>query len=575
MKSFLDLVKLARKADKAEGEASVKLALLSDGATQQLAQALKGEFFENGIKLSVYEAPIDSIENEIFDTSSEIYDADYIFIYRTTQHLRDMYYGSQAAAADVSRVWKESLAMLEKNYKGQILIANYTMPTERPHGNYTLKDKLSLRNIVEHLNQDLKEYARTHKRVFIEDVALLAASAGLKFWYDERLWTHGKTPCALDQLPSISSGVYSIYRALKGQIIKCVVLDLDGTLWGGVIGDDGLHGIRLGHHEDGEAFTRFQYYLKSLKEAGIILAVCSKNNKETALLPFREHADMVLKEEDIAVFIANWDNKADNIKFIQNVLNIGMDSMMFIDDNPFERNLVRTYIKEILVPEMPEDPSDYVSFLNQLRPIELLTVTEEDKGRAELYQQEVARKELESTIDNKVDFLRSLDMRITMARFDEFHLSRIAQLIQRSNQFNLTTYRYTEADCGGFMSDSTRVPLYVQLRDKFGDYGLISTIILRQDKETLHIDLWLMSCRVLKRGVEDYAMNRVVEEAKLRRCTKIIGTFIPSKKNSMVEKFYEGFDFKCVGTADGTTTWELDPNQYQVRDVYMTTQAKE
>ena len=329
-------------------------------------------------------------------------------------------------------------------------------------------------------------------------------------------------------------------------------LRLDNTLWGGVIGDDGINGIQIGELGNGRAFTNLQIWLKKLKERGIILAICSKNNEDTAKEPFLKHPEMVLKLDDISCFVANWEDKASNIKYIQKVLNIGMDSMVFLDDNPFERNLVKSMIPEIEVPELPEDPSLYLSYLQSLNLFETASFSEEDKKRTSQYQAEAKRVETERMFDNYDDYLKSLEMVATVSAFDEFQTPRISQLTQRSNQFNLRTVRYTEDDIKRIMASDEYIGRYFMLKDKFGDHGLISVVILKKlSDKTLFIENLLMSCRVLKRGMEEFIINSLIDAARQGGYTELIGEYIPTAKNAMVKDFYKNMGFS-----------ELSPNKY-------------
>jgi FkbH-like protein len=349
------------------------------------------------------------------------------------------------------------------------------------------------------------------------------------------------------------------------------VLDLDNTLWGGVIGDDGLEGIRLGDLEDGEAFVAFQRYLLSLKERGIILAVCSKNDHDNAVLPFARHPDMVLRQDDIAVFVANWSDKAENIRAIREVLNIGFDSMVFVDDNPFERNLVRGLLPEVIVPEMPEDPALYVRALARLNLFETTTYSHADLDRSEQYRVEARRHLAKASFASVDDYLRSLEMKISVERFSRPNLARIAQLIQRSNQFNLTTRRYGEGECASLMADQKRYHAFtLSLGDRFGSYGLIAVAILELRTEEIEIDSFLMSCRVLQRGVEDFAMNHLVGVARTHGAARVLGRYIPTAKNGMVRDFFGRFGFVHLGSdQDGQALWSLDVSRYVERPVLM------
>ncbi|NBU99544.1 MAG: hypothetical protein EBS19_15270 [Spirochaetia bacterium] len=309
------------------------------------------------------------------------------------------------------------------------------------------------------------------------------------------------------------------------------------------MGDDGVDGIALGHLGDGEAFVDFQHFILELKKRGIILAVCSKNEESNAKIPFLEHPEMVLKLDDIAIFIANWDNKADNIKIIKESLNIGYDSIVFLDDNPYERNLVRNFLPEVIVPELPEDPALYVRHISELNLFETSSYTDEDKTRSDMYKVEFERQKLQKKYSNLEDYLISLEMKITLKKFDDFNLPRIAQLIQRSNQFNLTTKRYSEVECKALMEDKNIIPLYCKLKDKYGDYGLISVVILKKIESSFFIDEWIMSCRVLSRGVEQYIMNHVFSLATELNIESVLGLYSPTSKNSMVKDFYLKFGF--------------------------------
>jgi FkbH-like protein len=339
-------------------------------------------------------------------------------------------------------------------------------------------------------------------------------------------------------------------------------MDLDNTLWGGVIGDDGLEGIQIGNLGIGEAFTRLQKWAKELKERGIILAVCSKNDENNAKEPFEKHPEIVLKLEDIAVFVANWNNKADNIRYIQQVLNIGFDSLVFIDDNPAERKIVRDNLPEVTVPELPDDPAYYLDYLQQLNLFETASsVTDEDGDRTRQYQEEAKRVSIRQSFVNEDAFLQSLDMICTSIPFNKLDIPRVAQLTQRSNQFNLRTVRYTDEDINKICSDENYITRSFKLSDTFGEYGLVSLIILKKINESdLLIDTWIMSCRVLKRGLEQFALNEIVTAAKMRGFKKVIGEYIPTTKNGMVKEHYPKLGFSI---SEESKTWFLDLNDFK------------
>jgi len=340
------------------------------------------------------------------------------------------------------------------------------------------------------------------------------------------------------------------------------------TIWGGVIGDDGLENIQIGQLGIGKAFTEFQYWVKKLQQRGIIVAVCSKNTESIAKEPFEKHPNMVLRLSDIAVFMANWDNKADNIRKIQQILNIGFDSMVFLDDNPFERNMVRENISQICVPELPEDPALYLDYLYGLNLFETVSFTDEDVKRTEQYQKEAGRVVFQESFTNEDDFLKSLNMISDTKPFDSFSIPRIAQLSQRSNQFNLRTIRYAEEDIKCIAESDNYLTLSFSLEDKFGDNGLICAIILEKHADkTLFIDTWIMSCRVLKRGIEAYTLNSIIRLAKANGFTKITGEYIPTSKNEMVRDHYKDLGFENTSIEN---FWQLNVSEYEIKNNFIT-----
>jgi FkbH-like protein len=363
---------------------------------------------------------------------------------------------------------------------------------------------------------------------------------------------------SIDSLPIIAKRTLDIILAINGSFKKCIILDLDNTVWGGIIGDDGLENIQIGNLGIGKAFSEFQYWIKKLKNRGIIIAICSKNIESLAKEPFEKHPDMILKLEDISVFMANWENKVDNIRQIQSILNIGFDSMVFLDDNPFERNMVRENISEITVPELPEDPAEFLEFLYSLNLFETISMTKEDLERTKLYKENVKRKLTQFKFTNENDFLKSLNMQSKVASFNKFNIPRVAQLSQRSNQFNLRTIRHSEIDIIKISQSEDYFTFAFTLQDKFGENGLISAVILQKNGKDLFIDTWFMSCRVLKRGMEQFILNSIVDCAIENRYEIIIGEYIMTSKNEIVKDHYQhlGFIFQ-------DNLWKLNVANYK------------
>jgi len=571
------LLKASKRLESATTQ-KLNLALLSDAAAQRFVPLLRTLFHRSTVHAEVYEGAFDAIELEACDPSFGLYrfQPNAVVILNSVQALRanfarrprDAAAFVDETATKIVRIWDT----IQSRSSAIVIQSNFVLPYERCFGNFDQKVPQSFYSVVLALNSRIADAARERGSVLINDVESIASWVGRSRWFDDRFWDSAKLFCSTENLPLIANNIVDIVMASLGRVIKCIIVDLDNTLWGGVIGDDGLDGILLNQHGDGEAFYRLQCYLRELLKRGILLAVCSRNEMENALLPFEKHPDMVLRREDFTVFVANWNDKAENIRLIQRTLNIGFDSMVFLDDNPFERNLVRDLLPAVVVPELPEDPADYVRAISELNLFETASFSAEDLKRSELYGKEAERKEAEAAYASIDDFLQSLEMRITVARFDSFHLPRIVQLIQRSNQFNLTTRRLSEVECATLKDDERWVPLYVKLEDRLGDHGLISVVTLQTNGSSLAIRDWLMSCRVLARGVEQYIMNNVFERARQLGLTHVSGEFVATAKNAIVKDFFAGFGFEKVGQDEnGRSRWSLEVSEYRPFRVFIRT----
>ncbi len=572
---YFRLTAKLRSLDFSRCRETVRLALIGDAATQQLASLLTVLFAEQGVRLEVWEGPFDATELQAYDPNSELYRfaPDFIAIMNVTQALRTRYYNRTCPGAQflenefrrITSIWDA----LRAHASAPIIQSNFALPIERMFGNFDHKIPDSLYPVVSALNLRIAESVRTQNQVFVNDVEAIASLVGRRGWYDNRFWNMYKSFCALEHLPLVAQNIVDVTLSIRGRAVKCVVLDLDNTLWGGVIGDDGVDGIALSAHGDGESFHEFQSFLLELQKRGILLAVCSKNSLENALKPFQEHSEMVLRREHITVFMANWEDKAENIRRIREKLNIGFDSMVFLDDNPFERNLVRSLLPDVIVPELPEEPAEYVRAICELNLFETSSFSAEDSLRTELYRQKAEGEEMQAAFSSVEDYLRSLEMEITVGRFESKRIPRIAQLLQRSNQFNLTTRRRSEAECEELMQNPACYPIFAELKDRLGNHGLISIVVAWPREQELFLSDWLMSCRVLTRGVEQFLMNHIVEYAA--RCGKkyVVGEYRPTAKNAMVKNFYEQFGFESSpGDADATR-WRLVVARYQPAATFM------
>ncbi|HSU04783.1 MAG TPA: HAD-IIIC family phosphatase, partial [Acetobacteraceae bacterium] len=366
-------------------------------------------------------------------------------------------------------------------------------------------------------------------------------------------WHHAKQEVAPAAAPMYGELVARLLAAIQGRSAKCLVLDLDNTVWGGVVGDDGLEGIIIGQGSaSGEAYLEFQDYCRELSRRGVILGVCSKNDEANALEPFDKHPDMLLRRADIACFVANWSDKAANIRQIAAELNIGLDALVFIDDNPFERNLIRRELPMIAVPEVTEDPVSFIAAIADAGYFEAVAITNEDRERTAQYHGNRAREALRSSTTDLEGYLRGLEMQLLWRTFDRVGLARTVQLINKSNQFNLTTRRYTEQDVLAVMDDPTAFGLQLRLLDRFGDNGVIAIIIgrLQPDRDLL-IDTWLMSCRVLGRQVEPTTLNLIAEQARLLGAQRLLGDYVPTRKNGMVQDHYAKLGFTVMEATSG------------------------
>jgi len=531
------------------------LAVLGNCSTQHLVTAIKGYAYTEQLALTVFDADYNQIEAQALNSASELYSfcPDAVLLYICTERLYEDFCSTDISqremfARDNFEYIKFCWAQINSRIMTKIIQFSFVEVDDRVFGNYANKTNISFLYQIKKLNYLLMEGCQENKNVYLVDLNHINSIYGRKIVFDCNLYYIAKMPLTTNILPEVAKQVVDVIKAFKGLVKKCVIVDLDNTLWGGVIGDDGLNGIQIGELGLGHAFSELQKWLKELKNRGIILAVCSKNNEITAKEPFTNHPDMILQLQDIAIFVANWDDKATNIMKIQQTLNIGMDSIVFIDDNPFERNLVRSLIPEITIPELPVDPALYLDYLKELNLFETASFSDSDKDRARQYQVEINRTALLNQFGSYDDYLIGLDMVATAKPFDAFQYPRIAQLSQRSNQFNLRTVRYIESEIEKISQDDDYLTIYFTLTDKYGDYGLISVVILKkQNHNTLFIETWLMSCRVLKRGMEEFIVNKIIEIARENGFDHVVGEYLKTPKNSMVAKIYEQMGFASVG----------------------------
>ncbi len=552
----------------------VRAAILGDCATQHIATALAGWGYEAGLRFDLFDADYNQIDAQTMDPGSELYEHKpaWVILANCTDKLYDTYcnypLAERSRFAETMRdrmvvVWQRVWSLCG----ARLLQFNFPVWDDRVFGDFGAKTPESFAFQLRKLNYLLAESCAEYKNVFIVDIDGLQSRMGEQNVRDPKMYCIAKMPFRTDFLPYIAKQITDTVLAASGTFKKCIVLDLDNTLWGGVIGDDGLDGIQIGELGLGHAFSAFQSWLKEMKNRGIILCVCSKNNEPAAREPFEKHPEMVLKLEDISVFVANWEDKAGNIRHIQSVLNIGMDSLVFLDDNPFERSVVRSLIPNITVPELPENPEEYVDYLRSLNLFETASYSEEDRVRTQQYRAEAQRVSLQSQCTDYDAYLEGLEMVAEAKPFDSFHFPRIAQLTQRSNQFNLRTVRYTEQEITDIAADDRFITLYFTLKDKFGDHGLISAVIMEKQADRLFVNTWLMSCRVLKRGMEEFIVNKMVSAAREAGYETVEGEYLKTAKNAMVSRIYEKLGFQALSdTQFIANTNTFVPNKTHIKE---------
>ncbi|MDD5422650.1 MAG: HAD-IIIC family phosphatase [Candidatus Omnitrophota bacterium] len=543
----------------------IRVAVLATSTVSHFNDILRYWLAKEGFDADIYESEYDTVRQTIMDKNSPLYDfgPDIAVIFTNYRDVAfDVPPGSSreeiksavsSAVRDVASLWDA----LNRNSKCHIIQNNADLPYHRTFGNFEGAAPWTKINVLRLFNLELASAAVPGVTIF--DLDFVSSAYGKRKWHDAEYWYHSKHAFSLDATGLVAHDLSKVIGSIKGRAKKCLVLDLDNTIWGGVIGDDGIEGIALGSGPDGEAFADFQRYLALLKRRGVILAVCSKNDEETAKEPFLKHPDMHLKLEDMVVFKANWDDKPSNIRQIASELNIGLDAIVFVDDNPAERELVRSTLPMVSVPELPPDPAGYVHALTSHSYFETVSFSDEDRARTEYYKSNVTRLGFQKQFTDLADYLKSLGMEMAVWTFDDFNLPRISQLVNKSNQFHLTTTRYTEQELRSMRDDPKRICRSFRLRDRFGDNGLISAVIL--EKKTpgeAVIDTWVMSCRVLSRSCEEFICREMITLAEEAGVKRITGKYIPTKKNRLVSGLYERLGFRTAGQEAEAFLWSLD-----------------
>ena len=543
-----------------------RLGIVGNGTLDFIEPALIATAARYGLALECVRGNYDQVAQEALDPESSVNraapDAVLVAVDYRALPLRECPGDAEEAQRRTSAALDQLRAIRDgiRRHSGAVAILQTLSPPPEPlFGSFDRALPGTLRSLIAEVNRTLCAEVETSGGILL-DVAALAELVGSAEWHSPTQWNLAKLPFSADFLPLYADHVARLLAAMRGKSRRCLIVDLDNTLWGGVIGDDGLDGIRVAQGDYvGEAYLAVQQMALALRSRGIVLAVSSKNEDETARLPFRQHPEMLLREEHFAVFQANWKDKASNIAAIAGELALGIDTMVFLDDNPAERALVRQALPEVAVPELPEDPALYARALSAAGYFDAIAFSPEDRARARFYEGNARRVALRTEVADLDAYLKSLDMVITFQPFDEIGRARIAQLINKSNQFNLTTRRYSEAQVAELQHAPDCLTLQVRLTDAVGDNGMISVVICRQSAPaTWEIDTWLMSCRVLGRKVEEMVLREIAYHAARHGIARLVGRYIPTERNAMVKDHYGKLGFaKIADESSGASLWEL------------------
>lgn len=556
-----------------------RIAILGGSTTADIKNLLEIFLLDAGIKPVFYESEYNKFYEDAVFGNEELsaFNPEIIIIFTSVVNLISKPFLTDTAEQIEEKIdneyhrYQNVWNSLSSRFPSSVIIQNnFDFSFAQPEGTSILPQ--SRGRFINILNEKFTQYAHEHSGFYIHNLNRLCASIGLARWHNRSQYHAYKFAMNYDVIPDVAWSLKRLICSILGRVKKCLVLDLDNTLWGGVIGDDGLNGIEIGKETPrGEAFTEFQEYVKALKDRGVILAVSSKNDEDVAKSGFT-HPDSVLRIDDFVSFHANWEPKNVNIRQIAKEINIGLDSLVFIDDNPAERAIVRETVPEVSVPDVdPVDISSYITAIEINGYFDTVSISDDDLKRTRTYQENKERAILlEASAGNYEEFLQSLDMEAEVLPFSEIYYDRITQLTNKSNQFNLTTKRFTLAEIKNIAEDKDKyITLYCRLKDRFGDNGVISLIVGEMVGAELRIVLWLMSCRVLKRGVEDLMLDCIVDEARRVGCQNVVGFYYPTKKNSMVKDHYKNFGFTLVSENTGNTEWELSIDMYTERNRFI------
>jgi len=546
------------------------IAILGGSTTSEIKNILELFLLKNGIKPKFYESEYNKYYEDSLFGSDELnkFNPDIIYIHTTNKNIIK-FPDSKDTAQEIAALLDNEIQRYKSIWNSlskfdcAIIQNNFDYTKDRSLGNLDCYDIHGKTYFINKLNDEFSLNARKNKNLYINDINYLSSYIGLRYWFDRSLWYQAKYAISMESIPELAFNICKIISSIFGKSKKCLVLDLDNTCWGGVIGDDGLDRIHIGTESAiAESYSVFQKYVKELKDRGITLAVCSKNDFENAKDGF-SHPESILNFDDFTSFKANWNPKYQNILDIAKSINIGVDSLVFIDDNPVERDVVLSQVPSASVPDVGSDVVEFIAHIDRNGYFEPISIFDDDINRNQYYEDNKKRANKQATFKSYDEFLASLDMTAEIKSFSSVYLDRITQLTNKTNQFNLTTKRYTTGEIDAISSSNKYIKIYGKLTDKYGDNGLIAVSIGRVENKTCHIDLWLMSCRVLKRNMEFAMLDELVSKCKDQDVSEIIGYYYKSAKNSMTSDLYEKFGFTLVTTKNEDTVWRLDVSNYK------------
>ena len=544
------------KAIRNNFEKKIRISILSSFTLNGIEEIFQVKCDEKNISCNACLGGYNQYNQEILDPHSQLYQfqPNLTFLILDTRSILDDLWHFPYSIDEkqrqnfIEKKFKEIqnlIIIFLKNSNSKLIISNFFIPTISNYGIFETKSNFGLQKMINTLNNNLQDYIQNLDSVYLFDMNGFISRHGENNVFDPKQFLFGDIKISLDFIPYLVNDLMGYVIATLGMSKRCIVLDLDNTLWGGIVGEDEFDGIKLGSDPSGKSFVEFQKYLLGLHNRGILLAINSKNNFDDAIKVIEEHPDMILKKEHFASIKINWNDKVSNIKEISDELNFGLENFVFFDDDPLNREFMKSSLPQVLTVDLPADPSKYVKTIQEMNEFNLLKITDEDKQRGVMYFQQRERKILEKSSNNLDDFLKNMDLKITIKKADSFTIPRISQLILKTNQFNLTTKRYSLEEIQKMSQNDHMLIGCVQVEDKFGDNGITAAFIVEKNgaKEWI-LDTFLLSCRVMGRQIEKSILGYIIKLAKQNNVNKIIANFIPTKKNQPIKNFLPDCGFK-------------------------------